>query len=95
MYARITAYQLKPGTRDAAVAKLEALKSEIMSLPGTLRFLNTVDDNGRGYVVSVNESKETSDAISGQVQAIWANFAEFLAAAPSPEGYDVIADWSN
>ena len=38
MFARITRFQLKPGTRDAAMATMESMKADIMALPGLKEF---------------------------------------------------------
>lgn len=93
MFARITKYKMKPGTRDATTKLLESLKSQIMALDGMRHFINAINEDGSGYVISVVESKAKSDANAPQVAALWANFAEYLEAAPVPEGYEVIADW--
>ena len=95
MYARITPFKLKPGSRDAATKLVNSLRSEIMGLPGTKHFINVINDDGSGYVVSLNESKETSDGNNEAVAQIWGKFAEHLEAMPTPEGYDVIAAWSS
>lgn len=94
MYARITPYKMKPGTRDAAEAKLNELKDQILGLPGMQHFLNVMNDDGSGYVISTVVDKATSDDNAEQVKAIWGNFAELLEAKPTPEGFDVIADWT-
>ena len=93
MFARITQYKMKPGSRDAAIEMLESLKDQIMAMPGIIHFLNTMNEDGSGVVVSVVESQATSDANAETVAEIWANFAEFLEVAPNPVGYDVVANW--
>ena len=96
MFARITPYQMKTDTLGDAKAKIEALKSQIMGLPGIIEFINAVDDEtGKGYVVALVESREVSDANAAQVSAIWGQFADHLTAMPTPEGYDVFAHWKN
>lgn len=95
MFARITHYKMKAGSRDAATAQLHQMKGEIMALPGLKQFINTMNEDGSGYVVSLVESKEVSDANADRVKALWGQLGEYLEAMPSPEGYDVIVDWSN
>ena len=95
MFTRITQYKMKPESLAQATALLEQLKPQIMAMPGVVRFMNAHDDTGAGYVVSVLESQEASDANQETVQAMWANFAEFLEEPPVPKGFGVIADWSN
>lgn len=95
MYARITNYKMKPEKVEAATALMEKLKPQILAMPGVVRFINSLDETGAGCVVSVVESKEIADANVEAVNAMWTNFAEFLEEMPTPQGYGVIADWSN
>lgn len=95
MYARITRYRMKPESVDAATALLETLKPQIMSLPGMRHFINVMNADGAGYVVSVVESEAVSNANQDKVQALWAQFADHLAESPVPEGYNVLMNESN
>ena len=94
MFARITPYQLKPGTVEAATAMAETLKDQIMALPGMISFTNAINEDGKGYIVSIVESQEISDANQGKVREIWGQMSDFLAAMPVPEGYDVAMHWT-
>jgi len=93
MYARITNYKMKPESIAAATALMEQLKPQILAMPGMVRFINSMDETGAGYVVSLVESKEIADGNLEAVQAMWGNFADFLEKPPVPQGYGVIADW--
>ncbi|WP_299783505.1 hypothetical protein [uncultured Roseobacter sp.] len=93
MFARVTHYRMKPESVEAAMAMLDTMKPQIMALPGMHQFINTMNDTGEGCVISLVESREISDANAGAVQALWSQFQEHLAAPPSAEGFDVIADW--
>lgn len=95
MFARITNYKMKAESMDAANALLEQIKPQVMALPGMVRFINCHDETGAGYVISIVDSEEASDANQAAVQAIWANFADFLELPPTPQGFGVAADWSN
>lgn len=95
MFARITHYKMKPESRDAATKVLESLRGQIMSMPGMVHFLNVMNADGSGYVVSVVESQESSDANAQRVAALWSSFSTFLEGPPKAEGFDVIAHWSN
>ena len=96
MFARITSYQMNPATLDVAKAMVNEIKSEVMALPGMHEFINAVDDEtGRGYVISLVESREVSDANADKVMAIWGKFADHLTAKPEPEGMDVYVHWRN
>ncbi|CUK01691.1 hypothetical protein RUE5091_02282 [Ruegeria denitrificans] len=93
MFARITQYKMKTGTRDEATAKLNDLKAEIMGMPGMHCFTNVMNEDGSGFVVSVVENEETSNANAPKVAEIWGQFAEYLEGPPTPVGYDVVAHW--
>lgn len=95
MFSRVTPYQLKPGARDAAIATMNEMKADIMALPGLKQFINVIGEDGKGYVISVVESKEASDGNMERVKALWGRMRPHLAEMPVPEGGDVVADWSN
>lgn len=90
MFARISKYRMKAESIDAAKAKLEEIKPQIMSLPGLKTFVNVMNDDGTGYVLSVVESEEISIANQDKVQAIWSLFADHLAEPPATDGYNVL-----
>ena len=95
MFARVTHYKMKSGSRDAATEMMNSLRNQIMGMPGMQHFLNVMNADGSGYVVAVVESEATSKANAETVAKLWSNFADYLEAPPKPEGYDVIASWSN
>lgn len=95
MFARVTRYRMKPEAVEAAVQKVKSMKPQIMALPGMINFINVINDDGNGYVISVVDSEETSNANQDKVQAIWAQFADDLAEAPVAEGYSVIMNEAN
>jgi heme-degrading monooxygenase HmoA len=95
MFARITHYKMKPGSRDAATKVLESLRDQILGMPGMHQFLNVMNADGNGYVVSVVESEESSDANAAKVAAPWSSFSQFLEGPPKADGFDVISNWSN
>lgn len=95
MFARITHYKMKPGSRDKATALLHSLRDQIMGMPGMHHFVNVMREDGSGYIVSVVESEASSNANADKVAKIWSNFAGYLEEPPKAEGYDVIANWSN
>lgn len=93
MFARITQFKMKPGTRAAATDKMNQLKDQIMAMPGIHCFTNVMNEDGSGYVISVVESEETSNANAPKVAELWGHFAEFMESPPNPVGFDVIAHW--
>lgn len=95
MFVRITKYKMKSDAQDSAVDIMNGLKTEIMSLPGMKQFINSMDDDGSGHIISVAESREISDANASRIKDLWANFAHLLESPPTMEGHDVLADWRN
>ncbi len=93
MFARITRYKMKAGSRDEAMVLLEQLKGQILALDGLEQFINCMNEDGSGCVISLVESEEKSNANAESVQAIWGQFADYLEMMPTPEGFDVIANW--
>lgn len=94
MFARVTPYQLKDGARDASIATMEELKSDILALPGMKQFINVLGADGSGYVVSLVESEEVSDSNADRVRALWGRMADHLAEMPTPSGGEIVADWT-
>lgn len=95
MFSRVTEYKMKPGSREAATALMNTLKDQIMGMDGIHSFINVMNEDGSGYVISIVESKATSDANAAKVAELWGAFGAFLESPPSPAGFDVIANWSN
>jgi quinol monooxygenase YgiN len=94
MFARITRFQRKPGTREDATALLNQLHDEIMGLPGMIQFTNVMHADGSGYLLSVMESEALANTHSAKAAAIWAQFAQFMVTIPESEGYDVVVHWT-
>ena len=95
MFARITHYKMKPEMLDDAKAKVAELESKIMGMPGIVQFINAVDDDtGAGYVVSISESRALAEANAETAKAIWGMFADHLVEMPTPEGFEVAANWT-
>ncbi len=95
MYARITHFKMKQSSVEETKGMIEPLKDKIMGLPGVVQFINSVNDDGSGCVVSINQSREQSEANLEAVAAIWAQFADHLEGPPDANGFEVFANWSN
>lgn len=95
MFARVTHYKMKPASIETATAMLHEMKPQIMALPGMKQFINSINADGSGCVVSLIESREISEANEASVQAIWTHYQDHLLAPPETSGFDVIVDWSN
>ena len=66
-----------------------------MEMPGIHNFIDVLNDDGSGYVISVVESEATSNANATKVAELWGAFSDHKEATPKAEAYDVIANWSN
>lgn len=95
MFARVTQYKMKPGSKDATTAIMNSLKSQIMEMTGMHNFINVANEDGSGYVIAVVESEATSNANAPKVAELWGAFADHMEAPPKAVGYDVVANWSN
>ena len=96
MYARITAFRMKPDQVDAATSKLEELKPRILGLPGMRNFSLVAGDDGSGYVISLVDDEAASNPGTEQIKAIWSEMSQHLAAPPeAATNYRVIANWQN
>ena len=95
MHIRVTHYKMKPDAIEEATAKLHEMKSQIMALPGMHQFINSINADGTGCIVSMVESREISEANEPAVQSIWAHYSDYLLAVPEAAGFDVIVDWRN
>jgi hypothetical protein len=94
MFARVTKFKMKAGSIDAAVARMEELKPHIMALDGLHQFMNVMQADGAGYIISVVENEEKSNANAPQVAALWGQMAEFLEGPPEPVAHTVMANWT-
>ena len=95
MFARVTPYKMKSDSTASARELLHTMKDEIMGMPGMHNFINVMNEDGSGYIVSVVESQATSDANAPKVAELWGRFADHLEAMPQPTGFDVVCNWSN
>ncbi|UWQ20735.1 hypothetical protein [Jannaschia sp. W003] len=93
MYARITPFKMKRDKVDAAKRKAEEMRPRILALPGMKHFTLAMDEDGKGYVVSLVESREISEKNKEKVKALWGELKDFLETMPKPEGYEVVHDW--
>ncbi|MFT6074606.1 MAG: hypothetical protein ACJAZ1_001524 [Yoonia sp.] len=94
MYARVTPFKMKPGTKAAATERLGAMKDVIMGMSGMQQFINVMNDDGTGYVVALVESEEASNANAEAVKSAWGQMADFLEEMPTPQGYDLVVNWT-
>ncbi len=96
MHARITQFRIKPESVAVATAKLQEMKPRIAALPGMQHFIHVANDDGNGYVISLIDDDAVANPPTEQIQAIWSEFSEHLAAPPEPPmTYRVLANFKN
>ncbi len=95
MHVRVTKYKMKPEAIEEATAMLEKMKGQIMALPGMKQFINSINADGSGCVIAVNESREQATANEPASKGIWALYSDHLAVEPETQGFDVVVNWSN
>lgn len=93
MYARVTPFKMKAGTKDTATALMQKAKEDILSLPGMVQFINVMNDDGSGYVVALSTNAESAPETVEKIQAIWSAFSDLLESKPEAGNFEVIADW--
>lgn len=95
MFARVTHYKMKPGSKAAATTIMEGLKDRIMALPGQQSFLNVINDkDGTGYVISTTANAEPTPETAEKIKALWGAFGDYLTEPPHTHSYEVVANWS-
>jgi hypothetical protein len=95
MHARITRYKMKPDATEAFRDALNGLKADIMALPGMQQCVTVMHADGSGYVISLVDERGLSAESVDRVRAIWHKFQDHIEAIPSPEIFDVVANWSS
>lgn len=93
MFARITSYKMKPGSRAAATDVMNGLRGEVLSLPGMVRFINVMKDDGSGLVIALTTNETADEATNAKIAKLWSNFGEFIEEPIKREDYHLLADW--
>lgn len=93
MQARITRFKMKPEGAGEARALMERLKGEIMGQPGVRHCLIVMNPDGSGHVIAMIDAAGGSPDAVDRVRALWHKFSEHLETVPTPEIFEVIADW--
>lgn len=94
MQARITTFKMRPDAAGEARALMERLKDEIMGQPGVRHCLIVMNADGSGHVVAMIDDDGTSPDAVDRLRSLWHKFQDHLESMPSPEIYEVVADWS-
>ncbi len=94
MFARITHYKMKPGSRAAATEIMNSLRGDILALPGMTRFINVMNDDGAGYVIALSTVETVDAETAKKINQLWGAFGDHLEGPPERASFHVIADWT-
>ena len=94
MQARITRFKMRPESAGEARALMESLKGEIMGQPGVRHCMIVMNPDGAGHVVAMIDEAGSSPEAVDRLRALWHRFHDHVEEAPSPEIYEMVADWS-
>ncbi len=96
MHARVTSFTMDPSRYDEIKEVLDGVKDQIDSLPGLVQMTNTMDrETGEGTVLAIYNDAESANANNDKVQAIWANFADYMTSEPKRAIHEVIHMYSS
>lgn len=93
MQARITRFKMRPESSAEAQALMDRLKDEIMGQPGMRQCLIAMNEDGSGHVIALIDPAGSSPEAVDRVRAVWHKFHEVLETMPSPEIFEIVADW--
>lgn len=92
MHARITRFELKADRLVEANAVIEQIRPQILQIPGLKEYISFRSYDGtKGTTITIYESKAHAEASMQKALQIWLKLAEFLAATPESEGYELVA----
>ena len=95
MYARITTFDTDPKKYKDAKALAKKLKPEVMSLPGIKYWFDAGNEDGKGIIIAIYDSKESSQAALPAAREIFAKYSEYMESEPQPQGFDVFVHGTN
>jgi hypothetical protein len=93
MQVRITRFKMRPESVAEARALMEDLREEILGQPGMRHCQIAMNSDGSGYVVAQIDEDGISPEGVDRVRAVWHKFHDYVETPPSPEIYEVVADW--
>ena len=90
MYARVTSFQCDPSRIAEMETQVDAVSSEVATIPGIHTAYAAWRDDGAGVVTAIYDSREAAEAAAPKVQEVWAGMSDYLAAAPAAEAYESV-----
>ena len=92
MYASIIELQFKPGSMQAGLAHVVALRPQLVQIAGLNQMISIDRGDGMVTVVVIYDSKAQREAAAEQAQTVLAGLAEFVAAPPKRQGFEVLVN---
>ena len=86
MYVQLTRYEVLSNKTDQAVG--ERISARVVTLPGVKMYTN-LEDGVRGVSIITYGKKTDAEAAVAQIQEMWQDLDDLLAAPPVTEEYNV------
>ena len=90
MYASVIEFHFKPGSIQAAMDHARALRPQLEQVDGLNQIISIDRGGDRGTTIVIYDSKAQREAAADKAQAILAGMAEFLAAPPDRQGFEIL-----
>ena len=89
MYASVIEFQFKPGMTEAAIEHVLGLRSRLGQIDGLNQIITIDRGDDRATGVVIYDSEAQREAAAPQAQEVLAGMAEFLAAPPDRQGFEI------
>ncbi|AWJ91916.1 hypothetical protein Sp245p_19145 (plasmid) [Azospirillum baldaniorum] len=89
MYARMTRFRLKLGTRDEWFRLRDGMAADIHALKGLKHWFTLQGDDDEVVVVAIHDSVWSAEAAMPDVLKLWQRIAHLMDDQPSTKFYDV------
>jgi hypothetical protein len=90
MFARVSDYSCDPGKIDQIEARMPDIKAGVKAIAGVVDVYSVWGADGKGVTFAIYESQAAAEAAQEQIQAVWANLADCLTAAPAVRTFDSV-----
>ena len=90
MYASIIELQFKPGSMQAGLDQVVALRPQLVQIDGLNQMISIDRGDDMVTVVVIYDSKAQREAATEQAQTVLAGIAEFVVAPPKRQGFEIL-----
>lgn len=92
MYASIIELQFKPDSMQAGLDHVVALRPHLEQIDGLNQMISIDRGDDKVTVVVIYDSKAQREAAAEQARAVLAGVAEFVAAPPERQGFEILVN---